>query len=231
VRALWEGGKLPPECTPDKIRVLIHQWVNLVRGGQPVKMSKRMATFVTIDELIDEIKQTVELDPAFASGIDADRFKEDFAVNVVRYFILMRSADSHVNFDLDVAKQQSKDNPVYYVMYAYTRIKSIFDKSATVQPQINSIRALALPEELALIKKLDEFPQVVRDATEHLAPHFLAVYVHELAGLFHDFYEKHRVLDEANPELMQGRLALCRAMQIVLERAFALLGLKAPERM
>jgi arginyl-tRNA synthetase len=96
---------------------------------------------------------------------------------------------------------------------------------------MNSIRALALPEELALIKKLDEFPQVVRDATEHLAPHFLTVYVHELAGLFHDFYEKHRVLDEANPKLMQARLALCRAVQIVLERAFALLGLKALEMM
>jgi arginyl-tRNA synthetase len=229
VRALWEGGKLPPECTPDKIRVLIHQWVNLVRGGQPVKMSKRMATFVTIDELIDEIKSTVEI--AADANSQGEALREDFAVNVVRYFILMRSADSHVNFDLDVAKQQSKDNPVYYVMYAYTRIKSIFEKSATVQAQMNSIRALALPEELALIKKLDEFPQVVRDATEHLAPHFLAVYVHELAGLFHDFYEKHRVLDEANPELMQARLALCRAVQIVLERAFALLGLKAPERM
>lgn len=225
VRALWEGGKLPKECNPDKIRVLIHQWVNLLRGGQPVKMSKRAATFVTIDELIDEIKGTVELDPA----LDTEQTREDFAVNVVRYFLLLRSADSHVNFDLDLAKQQSKDNPVYYVMYAYTRIKSIFAKapswaSYTAQP-------LRLPEELALIKKLDEFPQVVRDATEHLAPHFLAVYVHELAGLFHDFYEQHRVLDETNPELMHARLALCRAVQIVLERAFDLLGLQAPERM
>ncbi|MCL6642894.1 MAG: arginine--tRNA ligase, partial [Candidatus Bipolaricaulota bacterium] len=94
-----------------------------------------------------------------------------------------------------------------------------------------SRRSLVAREELALIKKLDEFPQVVADATEHLAPHFLASYAHELAGLFHDFYEKHRVLDEANLPLMQARLALCRAVQIVLERTFALLGLVAPERM
>ncbi len=228
LRALWEGGKLPKERAPDKIRVLIHQWVNLLRGGQPVKMSKRMATFVTIDELIDEIKQTVELADADSQG---EALREDFAVNVVRTFILMRSADSHVNFDLDLAKKQSKDNPVYYVMYAYTRIKSIFDKSGETLESVVSLESLDTQEELALIKKLDEFPQVVRDATEHLAPHFLSVYVHELAGLLHDFYEKHRVIVEANPERMQARLALVRAVQIVLERAFGLLGLKAPARM
>jgi arginyl-tRNA synthetase len=233
VRALWEGGKLPKECNPDKIRVLIHQWVNLLRGGQPVKMSKRMATFVTIDELIDEIKSTVELAPG-----QGEAAREDFAVNVVRYFLLMRSADSHVNFDLDVAKQQSKDNPVYYVMYAYTRIRSIFNSASGFQLDSLSVSTdklrtdeLRTDEELALIKKLDEFPQIVADATEHLAPHFLALYAHELAGLFHDFYERHRVLDEANPALSQARLALCRAVQLVLERTFELLGLVAPERM
>lgn len=224
VRALWEGGKLPTECDPSKIRVLIHQWVNLLRGGQPVRMSKRMATFVTIDELIDEIKSTVELPDG-----PGEAWREDFAVNVVRYFVLMRSADSHVNFDLDLAKQQSKDNPVYYVMYAYTRIRSIFEKAPAVP--YDALHNLRAAEELGLIKKLDEFPQIVCDATEHLAPHFIAVYAHELAGLFHDFYERHRVVDEANPELMQARLALCRGVQIVLERAFDLLGLKAPERM
>jgi arginyl-tRNA synthetase len=233
VRALWEGGKLPKECTPDKIRVLIHQWVNLLRGGQPVKMSKRMATFVTIDELIDELKSTVELAPG-----QGEAAREDFAVNVVRYFLLIRSADSHVNFDLDLAKQQSKDNPVYYVMYAYTRIHSIFNSASVFQLDSLSVSTdklrtdeLRTDEELALIKKLDEFPQIVQDATEHLAPHFLASYAHELAGLFHDFYEKHRVLDEANPALSQARLGLCRAVQIIFERTFALLGLVAPERM
>ena len=226
MRALWESAKLPKECNPDKIRVLIHQWVNLLRGGQPVKMSKRMATFVTIDELIDELKSTVEL-----AHEQDEAAREDFAINAVRYFLLMRSADSHVNFDLDLAKQQSKENPVYYIMYAYTRIKSIFEKLG-VQPMENvELQLLGAQEELALIKKLDEFPQIVADATEHLAPHFLALYAHELAGLFHDFYEKHRVLDEANPALMQERLALCRAVQIVLERTFALLGLVPPERM
>jgi arginyl-tRNA synthetase len=226
VRALWKGGKLPKECNPDKIRVLIHQWVNLLRGGQPVKMSKRMATFVTIDELIDEIKSTVELAPG-----QGEAAREDFAVNVVRYFLLIRSADSHVNFDLDVAKQQSKDNPVYYVMYAYTRIKSIWEKLEAEPTKSAELQLLNAHEELALIKKLDEFPQIVADATEHLAPHFLALYAHELAGLFHDFYERHRVLDEANPALSQARLALCRAVQLVLERTFELLGLVAPERM
>jgi arginyl-tRNA synthetase len=226
VRALWEGGKLPKECNPDKIRVLIHQWVNLLRGGQPVKMSKRMATFVTIDELIDELKSTVELAPG-----QGEAAREDFAVNVVRYFLLMRSADSHVNFDLDLAKQQSKDNPVYYVMYAYTRIKSILEKLEAEPTKSAELQLLNAHEELALIKKLDEFPQIVADATEHLAPHFLASYAHELAGLFHDFYERHRVLDEANPALSQARLGLCRAVQIIFERTFALLGLVAPERM
>ncbi len=236
VRALWEGGKLPQGCTPNKIRVLIHQWVNLLRGGQPVKMSKRMATFVTIDELIDEIKSTVELAPG-----QGEAAREDFAVNVVRYFLLMRSPDSHVNFDLDVAKQQSKENPVYYVMYAYTRIRSIFNSLSVDQLDSSSVFTdkltncptdqLRTDEELALIKKLDEFPQIVAEATEHLAPHFLASYAHELAGLFHDFYERHRVLDEANLQLSQARLALCRAVQIVLERTFELLGLVAPERM
>ncbi len=243
VRALYDQGKLPPECTPDKIRVLIHQWVNLLRGGQPVKMSKRMATFVTIDELIDEIKQTVELDE---KSEKSDELREDFAVNVVRYFILMRSPDSHVNFDLDLAKKQSKDNPVYYVMYAYTRIGSILEKSGVQSlesgksedsrlPDSSDSRLqldlLCEPAELKLIKKLDEFEQAVREATEHLAPHFLAVYVHELAGIFHDFYEKHRVIDETHPELMRARLALVRAVQIVLGRAFDLLGLQAPVRM
>lgn len=230
VRALWEGGKLPTECRPDKISVLIHQWVNLMRGGQPVKMSKRAATFVTIDELIDEIKNTVEVDPTVT---DVDRVKEEFAVNVVRYFLLMRSADSHVNFDLDLAKQQSKDNPVYYVMYAYTRIRSILEKleDRSQKSEARDLSALREPAELALIKKLNAFTYIVRDATEHLAPHFLAAYVHELAGTFHDFYEKHRVIDETDPKRMQARLGLCRAVQIVLERAFELLGLKAPARM
>lgn len=226
VRALYEGGKLPSECTPEKIRVLIHQWVNLLRGGQPVKMSKRMATFVTIDELIDEIKATVELDPA----LNSDPMREDFAVNVVRYFLLMRSPDSHVNFDLELAKSQSKDNPVYYVMYAYTRIESILEKAQESQ-SLESVSELREPLELALIKKLDEFPHIVHNATEHLAPHFVALYVHELAGLFHDFYENHRVLDEAHPERMRARLSLVWAVQSVLECAFALLGLRAPERM
>lgn len=243
VRALYEQGKLPPECTPDKIRVLVHQWVNLLRGGQPVKMSKRMATFVTIDELIDEIKQTVELDEGWGEGDKTDNVREDFAVNVVRYFMLMRSPDSHVNFDLDLAKKQSKDNPVYYVMYASTRIGSIFEKAAAGGTAVMSDQRLmadtnhyvldTLREraELALIKKLDEFPRIVQDATEHLAPHLLAVYVHELAGIFHDFYEKHRVIVEAHPALMQARLALVRAVHIVLGRAFDLLGLQAPVRM
>jgi arginyl-tRNA synthetase len=234
VRALWERGKLPPECNPDKIRVLIHQWVNLFKGGQPVKMSKRMATFVTIDELIDEIKQTVELDESVAQSASADQWKEDFAVNVVRYFILMRSPDSHVNFDLDLAKKQSKDNPVYYVMYAATRMGSIFEKaefnSSHSQDTVN-FSLLREQAELDLIKKLDEFSQIVYDATEHLAPHFVAVYVHELAGLFHDFYEKHRVVDAASAERTRARLALVQAIQIVLRRAFDLLGLKAPQRM
>jgi arginyl-tRNA synthetase len=235
VRAVCERGKLPPACDPAKIRVLIHQWVNLLRGGQPVKMSKRMAHLVTIDELIDELQETVELAEAVpereTDSIDA--LREEFAVNVVRYFILMRSPDSHVNIDLDLAKRQSKENPVYYIMYAYTRIAAIQEKydapRSTAHDSVNLV-LLQEPEELALLKKLDEFPQTVREATEQLAPHYLTNYAYELARLLHDFYEKHRVISE-DEALTRARLQLLAGVQFVLKRCFELLALRAPQRM
>jgi arginyl-tRNA synthetase len=184
VRALWEGGKLPKECTPDKIRVLIHQWVNLLRGGQPVKMSKRMATFVTIDELIDELKSTVELAPRPGRS-RARRLRGE------RRAILSADTQRGLPRQLRLRFSQAavQGQPVYYVMYAYTRIRSIFNSASGFQLDSLSVETdklrtdeLRTAEELALIKKLDEFPQIVADATEHLAPHFLALYVHELPG-------------------------------------------------
>jgi arginyl-tRNA synthetase len=232
IRGLYEHENLPKACSPDKIRVLIHQMVNVVRGGKPVKMSKRHGTSVTIDELIDELKSTVELDEA-AKHCDTqteEQLKEDFAVNVVRYFILMRSLTSHVNFDLDLAKVQSKENPVYYIMYAYTRISAIRDKYSQANVLEHNHDLLKEKEELALLKKLDSFPETVRETTEQLAPQFLTNYAYELARLVHDFYEKHRVISD-DAARTAVRVRLLAAVQCVLGRCFELLGLKAPERM
>lgn len=232
VRGLYEHKKLLSECNPEKIRVLIHQFVTLVSGGKPVKMSKRLANYVTIDELIDELKSTVELDEAtkLYDSATQEALREDFAINVARYFILMRSPNSHISFDLDLAKQQSKENPVYYIMYAYTRIAAIRDKYEPTSVATVNLDLLKEREELALLKKLDEFPGVVGEATEQLAPQFLTTYSYELARLVHDFYEKHRVISE-NQALTDARIQLLSAVQLVLKRCFELLELKAPERM
>jgi arginyl-tRNA synthetase len=232
IRGLHQAQKLPAICDAEKIRVLIHQWVNLVKAGKPVKMSKRLGNNVSIDEMIDELKSKVELDEA-AKHLDRatqESLKEDFAINVARYFILMRSPNTHVNFDLDLAKQQSKENPVYYIMYAYTRIAAIMQKREFLPTKTVNFALLREREELALLKKLDVFPETLREATEQLAPQFLTTYAYELARLVHDFYEKHRVLSE-DVALSAARTELLSGVQIVLNRCFELLELKAPERM
>lgn len=200
-----------------KVKVLIHQFVTIVQDGAVVKMSTRKANFITLDELIDEV------------GAD-----------VVRYFFLMRSIGSHLNFDLKLAKEQSEENPVYYLQYAHARIASIVRyaeaegrPSGVVfesRPATGGIEFLTQPEEITLVKKLVEFPDIVESCTATYEPHRLADYLHDAAGLFHKFYHQHRVVTD-NKLLTAARLGLCLATKTVLANGFAILGISAPERM
>lgn len=192
-----------------KIQALIYQFVTLTAGGEVVKMSTRKANFVTLDELINDV------------GADA-----------VRYFMISRSTNAQMEFDLALAKKQSKDNPVYYIQYAHTRIASILrqhEGDLAIDEQLD-LAALLEPEILELIKKLDAYPGVLTEAAKLLAPHLIASYAHQLAGLFHTFYERYRVLND-DTGTTQARLALVRATQIVLKQALNVLGISAPERM
>jgi len=198
---------------PDKIKVLIHQFVTLTRGGEQVKMSKRKADFVTLDELIDEV------------GPD-----------VVRFFFIMRSISSHLEFDLDLAKEQSEKNPVYYLQYAHARIASIirFARSEGVDLSVPSsgydLELLKEQEEVDLAKVLLEFPDVVEASAITFEPHRLPVYLAEVAEAFHRFYHRHRVVTD-NRQITSARMALCQATKTVLANGFKILGISAPERM
>jgi len=194
---------------PERLTIIIYQLVTLKRGGEEVRLSKRKGELVTLRELVDEV------------GPDA-----------VRYFLVARSPDTHFEFDLELAKKQSLENPVYYIQYAHTRIAGIFREWEGPHPDWKEVdlEPLQAPEELELIKKLDAFPEVLQDAALKFAPHLLANYAYQLAALFHTFYDRHRVLGEAD-EVTQARLALCRGVQLVLRKALHLLGVSAPERM
>jgi arginyl-tRNA synthetase len=194
---------------PDRLTLLIYQLVTIKRGGEEIRLSKRSGELITLRELIDEV------------GPDA-----------VRYFLLSRSPDTHLEFDLELATQQSKENPVFYIQYAHTRIAGIFRelKERVDGWEEIDLGPLRMREELDLIKKLDEFPEVVRDAALNFAPHLLANYAYGLAALFHVFYDRYRVLGEAE-EVSRARLALCRGVQLVLRKSLELMGVSAPERM
>jgi len=205
----------------DHIKVLIHQFVTLIRDGVVVKMSTRRATFVTLDELIDEV------------GVDA-----------VRYFFLMRSIGSHLNFDLSLAKKQSEENPVYYLQYAHARIASIIrfaGESAKefgyqlgavtdLRPSPDVLGLLKHPEELGLVKLLIEFPEAVESCALSFEPHRLCDYLNEVATAFHRFYHNHRVVSQEE-NVTKARLILCLAARIVLANGFKIFGISAPERM
>jgi arginyl-tRNA synthetase len=212
-----------------RLQVIIMQLVRLFKGGEPVRMSKRTGEFVTLRDLIDEV------------GVD-----------VARYFFVMRSADSHLDFDLDLAKKQSNENPVYYVQYAHARICSILRQatapssggagsggrpvSAGAVAGRGALSArvdyslLRDPAELALIQKIAELPGEIAYAASHLEPHRLAFYANELATLFHGFYTTCRVLT-GQPALSQARLALVDACRITLRNTLHILGVTAPEQM
>lgn len=197
---------------PDRLQVVIMQLVRLFRGGEIVRMSKRTGEFVTLDELLEEV------------GRDA-----------ARYFFVLRGADSHLDFDLDLARSQSMENPVYYVQYAHARIASLFRQLALKNKELPdaasvNLDVLSAEEEERLIKKLADFPEEVVDAALDLAPHRLTSYIYEVAGLFHAFYNVHRVIG-AGPGLEEARLVLVQAAGIVIRQALGLLGISAPEKM
>jgi len=192
---------------------VLHQMVTVLRGGEEVKISKRAGSYVTLRDLIDEV------------GRDATRF-----------FFIMRKPDSQLVFDIDLAKEQSPDNPVYYVQYAHARICSIFENAADKgftapeRPLPAEIALLVTPEELQLIKLLSALPDTVDDSAQNFEPHRLTYYLTELAGCFHSFYNKNRVITE-EPPLTQARLYLLKRTAQTLKNALTILGISAPERM
>jgi len=195
---------------PDKIKVLIHQFVTLFEGKEKVKMSTRKANYVTVDDLLDEV------------GAD-----------VAKWFFLMRSMQSHLNFDLSLAKTMSDENPVYYNQYAHARICSIIrngiEKGIEFKDS-DSFHRLAEKSEFDLIKKLMEFPLTVNRCATEYEPHLITQYMSEVSTAFHKFYTEHRVIGE-DEELSQARLGLCLATKTVLANGFAILGVSAPEKM
>ncbi|MCB1560326.1 MAG: arginine--tRNA ligase, partial [Xanthomonadales bacterium] len=198
---------------PAKIEILLVQFAILYRGGEKVQMSTRSGQFVTLRELRDEV------------GSDAARF-----------FYVMRSNDQHLDFDLDLAKSQSNDNPVFYVQYAHARVCSVMRQLAERQWSFNRSAAdaararLVEPQEDALLDQLMRYPEMVEAAATHRAPQLVANYLRELAAAFHSFYNANQVLvdDEA---LRSARLGLCLATQQVLINGLKLLGVSAPEKM
>lgn len=197
---------------PEDLQIILVQLVNLLRGGQQVAMSTRSGEFVTLREVIDEV------------GRDACRF-----------FFLMRRSDSQLDFDLDLAKKQSTENPVYYVQYAHARVCSInrnAEDQGVAMPELGEVDfdCLTLEDELALTKLLSRYPEVVDGAAEHFEPHRVVFYLQELAARFHSYYNKGRVLVD-DPDVSRARLYLVNCVRTVLHNALVLLGVSAPERM
>jgi arginyl-tRNA synthetase len=197
---------------PGKLTVLIAQMVSLFQNGEKVKMSKRTGNAVTMEELMDEV------------GVDA-----------IRYFFTMRSMDSHLDFDMDLAVSTSNENPVFYVQYAHARICSIFrqaeEQGITVLPwQKATINRLGTEQEFDLLRKIGELPETIAEAARIYAPHTIIRYVYELASQFHSYYKAERVITE-DTEQSQARLQLLAALKVTLANTLALVGVSAPEKM
>ena len=220
---------------PGELEVVIMQLVRLMVKGEEVKMSKRLGTYITLDELLEEIP-----------------------LDVARFFFLMRAPNTHMDFDLDLAKEQSQKNPVYYVQYAYARICSILRKAHSTTQSLNDsitdssghsiTQSLNHSSEFALIKQLIRFPEVIEDTAKDYGVHRLPQYSMDLVRSFHKFYEECRVLpappsgpegpegssngsEEIDEATSQARLALCEATRIVLANTLSLMGISAPEKM
>ena len=197
---------------PDRLTLLVYQLVTIMRDGQPVRMGKRLGTVITLAEVLDEI------------GPDA-----------VRFFLLSRSADSQMELDLELAKRQSSENPVYYIQYAHARIASILRHAGDVGVKVKDgdVSLLRHPSELALIRKMLQLPEMIESAALQLAPHLLTYYAQELAAAFHIFYRDCRVVstDPADAAITQARLKLTLAAKTVLARVLRLMGMTTPEQM
>ncbi|QTN00898.1 arginine--tRNA ligase [Sediminibacillus dalangtanensis] len=195
----------------DKLEVEIIQMVNLFQNGERVKMSKRTGKAVTLRELMEEV------------GIDA-----------MRYFFVMRSSDSHLDFDMDLARSQSNENPVFYVQYAHARIctmlKQAEEKGFTVSKDIDGT-LLATEKEEELLKRLGEFTSAIEEAAVKRTPHRVTQYIFDLASTLHSFYNAEKVLDTDQPERTKARLALMEAVRVTIANGLALIGVRAPERM
>jgi arginyl-tRNA synthetase len=197
----------------EALKIILVQLVNLLRGGAPVAMSTRSGEFVTLREVLDEV------------GKDA-----------ARYNFLMRRSDSHLDFDLEIAKKQSNENPVFYVQYAHARICSIIrmaqQEHGIALPFYDGINPALLdqPEEMTLIKLMARYPEVIEGAAKSLEPHRVTFYLNDLASVFHGYYNKNKVISD-NKELTVARLFLIKSISIVLGNALKILGVNAPEKM
>lgn len=196
---------------PDQLIVQIIQLVNLFKDGEKVKMSKRTGKAVTMRELMDDV------------GVDA-----------ARYFFAMRSSDTHLDFDLDLAISHSNENPVYYVQYAYARISSMLKRAndfETADLAALDLTLLSSEKEIDLLKKLGEFPSVIAESAEKLAIQHIPAYLFDLASKLHSFYNAEKVLDETNVPLSQARVALMKAVRTTLKCGMDLIAVHAPEKM
>jgi arginyl-tRNA synthetase len=195
----------------DRLRIILVQLVSLLRQGEPIAMTTRGGTFVTLREVMDEV------------GKDAARF-----------IFLTRRADARLDFDLELAKQQNAENPVYYVQYAHARLASVFRQAAaqgiTRSPDATLLSLLSLPEELDLLKMLAKYPDLVEGAARQLEPHRITYFLTELAAQLHSYYYKHRFISE-DAELTQARLWLVLGVKTVLAHGLGILGVTAPESM
>ena len=195
----------------EALEVEIIQLVHLYKNGEKMKMSKRTGKAVTMRDLVEEV------------GLDA-----------TRYFFAMRSADTHLDFDLDLAVSQSNENPVYYAQYAHARICSILrqaeEQGITAEGNAD-FSLISAEKEMDVLKKLGEFPQAVGEAAIKRLPHRITNYIFDLASAFHSFYNAEKVLDSDNPERSKARVALIKAVQITLKNALSLIGVSAPEKM
>ena len=194
----------------DHIKVIIHQFVTLKKGNEVVKMSTRKANFITLDDLVDQL------------GVD-----------IVRYFFIMRGANSHLDFDFDLAKDESEKNPVYYLQYAHARISNLivrYDKEIKEKVSLD-LSLLKEKDELSLIKKLSAFPTKMNELHQSLEPRKLATYLEEVAAAYHKFYGNHKVINLDNIPLSYARKNLCNATQIILKTGLSILGITAPEKM
>ncbi|WP_078556203.1 arginine--tRNA ligase [Bacillus alkalicellulosilyticus] len=194
----------------EQIEVQIIQMVSLFQNGEKVKMSKRTGKAVTLRDLMEEV------------GIDA-----------TRYFFAMRSADTHLDFDMDLAVSKSNENPVYYVQYAHARICSILRQGEELGLTLDdsNLQLIQSEKEYDLLKKVGEYPEAVAEAANKLSPHRITNYVFELAATLHSFYNAERVIDPEDKEKSSARMALIKAVQITLKNALSIIGVKAPERM